>query len=236
MNSSKKPLIALVDDDRNILMSMEELLKKEGFNIHTFSDGQSALNSFFKHPPDIAVIDIKMPRMDGYELFKKIRDKLAIPVIFLTSKDKEVDRLKGLMHGADSYVTKGGNLTIQILIETIKNTLKTIQTISDKNEKSQIIVYDDLRLDVERQECEWKEKLLQDPLTTTEFKIIHELVVRPGIVKTRERLMDIAYKDEIDVDDRTIDSHVKRIRKKFKKLDPEFNSIHTLYGSGYQWK
>ena len=216
MNDKNRPLIALVDDDRNILMSMEELLKKEDFNIHTYSDGQSALNSFFKHPPDIAVIDIKMPRMDGYELFKKIREKLTIPVIFLTSK--------------------GGNLTIQILIETIKNTLNTIQTIADKNEKSKIIVHNKLRLDIERQECEWKEVLLQDPLTTTEFKIIHELVVRPGIVKTRERLMDIAYKDEIDVDDRTIDSHVKRIRKKFKRIDPEFNSIHTLYGSGYQWK
>ena len=236
MNDKNRPLIALVDDDRNILMSMEELLKKEDFNIHTYSDGQSALNSFFKHPPDIAVIDIKMPRMDGYELFKKIREKLTIPVIFLTSKDKEVDRLKGLMHGVDNYVTKGGNLTIQILIETIKNTLNTIQTIADKNEKSKIIVYKDLRLDIERQECEWKDVLLKDPLTTTEFKIIHELAVRPGIVKTRDRLMDISYKEDTDVEDRTIDSHVKRIRKKFKKVDPKFNSIHTLYGSGYQWK
>ena len=236
MKSNNKPLIALVDDDRNILMSIEELLKKEDFNVHTYSDGQTALNSFFKHPPDIAVIDIKMPRMDGYELFKKIREKLSIPVIFLTSKDKEVDRLKGLMHGVDNYVTKGGNLTIQILIETIKNTLKTIQTISEQQENSKVIEHGNLRLDIERQECEWKKILLSDPLTTTEFKIIHELVVRPGIVKTRERLIDITYKDEIDVDDRTIDSHVKRIRKKFKRIDAEFNSIHTLYGSGYQWK
>jgi len=236
MKSNNKHLIALVDDDRNILMSIEELLKKEDFNVHTYSDGQTALNSFFKHPPDIAVIDIKMPRMDGYELFKKIREKLSIPVIFLTSKDKEVDRLKGLMHGVDNYVTKGGNLTIQILIETIKNTLKTIQTISEQQENSKVIEHGNLRLDIERQECEWKKILLSDPLTTTEFKIIHELVVRPGIVKTRERLIDITYKDEIDVDDRTIDSHVKRIRKKFKRIDAEFNSIHTLYGSGYQWK
>jgi two-component system response regulator ChvI len=200
MKSNNKPLIALVDDDRNILMSIEELLKKEDFNVHTYSDGQTALNSFFKHPPDIAVIDIKMPRMDGYELFKKIREKLSIPVIFLTSKDKEVDRLKGLMHGVDNYVTKGGNLTIQILIETIKNTLKTIQTISEQQENSKVIEHGNLRLDIERQECEWKKILLSDPLTTTEFKIIHELVVRPGIVKTRERLIDITYKDEIDVD------------------------------------
>ena len=229
MNDKNRPLIALVDDDRNILMSMEELLKKEDFNIHTYSDGQSALNSFFKHPPDIAVIDIKMPRMDGYELFKKIREKLTIPVIFLTSKDKEVDRLKGLMHGVDNYVTKGGNLTIQILIETIKNTLNTIQTIADKNEKSKIIVHNKLRLDIERQECEWKEVLLQDPLTTTEFKIIHELVVRPGIVKTRERLMDIAYKENTEIEDRTIDSHVKRIRKKFKKVDEKFGIKRPIH-------
>ena len=116
MNSIKKPLIALVDDDRNILMSMEELLKKEDFNIHTFSDGQSALNSFFKHPPDIAVIDIKMPRMDGYELFKKIRNKLAIPVIFLTSKDEEVDELLGLKLGADDFVKKSGGFSIKVLV------------------------------------------------------------------------------------------------------------------------
>ena len=229
-------IIALVDDDRNILTSVSMALENEGFKVQTYLDGESAYIGITRTPPDLAVIDIKMPRMNGEELLKKLRKKTDIPIIFLTSKDKEVDRLKGLMHGVDNYVTKGGNLTIQILIETIKNTLNTIQTIADKNEKSKIIVHNKLRLDIERQECEWKEVLLQDPLTTTEFKIIHELVVRPGIVKTRERLMDIAYKDEIDVDDRTIDSHVKRIRKKFKRIDPEFDSIHTLYGSGYQWK
>ena len=231
-----KPLIALVDDDRNILISLEELLKKEDFSIHTYSDGQSALNGMFRYPPDLAVIDIKMPKMDGYELFKKIREKLKIPVIFLTSKDQEADRLKGLMQGVDDYVTKGGNFSKEILLETIKNTLNRIQLVSDEQDGNDIIVYKDLRLDCSRQECEWKGKILADPLTTTEFKIIKELVQRPGIVKTRDRLMDIAYRDEIDVDDRTIDSHVKRIRKKFKKIDHEFQSIHTLYGSGYQWK
>jgi two-component system response regulator ChvI len=174
--------------------------------------------------------------MDGYELFKKIREKLKIPVIFLTSKDQEADRLKGLMQGVDDYVTKGGNFSKEILLETIKNTLNRIQLVSDEQDGNDIIVYKDLRLDCSRQECEWKGKILADPLTTTEFKIIKELVQRPGIVKTRDRLMDIAYRDEIDVDDRTIDSHVKRIRKKFKKIDQEFQSIHTLYGSGYQWK
>ena len=231
-----KPLIALVDDDRNILISLEELLKKEDFSIHTYSDGQSALNGMFRYPPDLAVIDIKMPKMDGYELFRKLREKLKTPVIFLTSKDQEQDRLKGLMQGVDHYVTKGGNFSKQILIETIKNTLNRIKLESDEQDGSEIIVYNDLRLDCLRRECEWKGQLLEDPLTTTEFKIIKELVQRPGVVKTRDRLMDIAYRDEIDVDDRTIDSHVKRIRKKFKKIDQDFQSIHTLYGSGYQWK
>ena len=231
-----KPLIALVDDDRNILISLEELLKKEDFAIHTYSDGQSALNGMFRYPPDLAVIDIKMPKMDGYELFKKLREKLKTPVIFLTSKDQEQDRLKGLMQGVDDYVTKGGNFSKQILIETIKNTLNRIKLETDEQNSNEIIVHNDLRLDCLRQECEWKGKLLEDPLTTTEFKIIRELVQRPGVVKTRDRLMDIAYRDEIDVDDRTIDSHVKRIRKKFKKIDQDFQSIHTLYGSGYQWK
>ncbi len=231
-----KPLIALVDDDRNILISLEELLKKEEFSIHTYSDGQSALNGMFRYPPDLAVIDIKMPKMDGYELFKKLREKLKTPVIFLTSKDQEQDRLKGLMQGVDDYVTKGGNFSKQILIETIKNTLNRIKLETDEQDSSEIIVHNDLRLDCLRQECEWKGKLLEDALTTTEFKIIKELVQRPGVVKTRDRLMDIAYRDEIDVDDRTIDSHVKRIRKKFKKIDQDFQSIHTLYGSGYQWK
>ena len=231
-----KPLIALVDDDRNILISLEELLKKEDFSIHTYSDGQSALNGMFRYPPDLAVIDIKMPKMDGYELFKKLREKLKTPVIFLTSKDQEQDRLKGLMQGVDDYVTKGGNFSKEILVETIKNTLNRIKLETDEQDSNEIIVHNELRLDCSRQECEWKGQILEDPLTTTEFKIIKELVQRPGVVKTRDRLMDIAYRDEIDVDDRTIDSHVKRIRKKFKKIDQDFQSIHTLYGSGYQWK
>ena len=231
-----KPLIALVDDDRNILISLEELLKKEDFSIHTYSDGQSALNGMFRYPPDLAVIDIKMPKMDGYELFRKLREKIKTPVIFLTSKDQEQDRLKGLMQGVDDYVTKGGNFSKQILIETIKNTLNRIKLETDEKDSSEIIVYGNLRLDCLRQECEWQGQLLKDSLTATEFKIIKELVQRPGVVKTRDRLMDVAYRDEIDVDDRTIDSHVKRIRKKFKKIDQNFQSIHTLYGSGYQWK
>ena len=231
-----KTRVALVDDDRNILISLEHLLIKEDFDIQTYPDGQSALAGIFRNPPAIAVIDIKMPKMDGYELFRKIREKLQIPVIFLTSKDKDSDRLKGLMQGVDSYVTKSGNFSKEILIETIKNTLNRVKIDTDQNESDQIIVHEDLRLDCMRHICEWKNKLLVDPLTSTEFKIIKELVERPGVVKSRERLMEIAYRDELDVDDRTIDSHIKRIRKKFRKVDPEFNAIFTLYGSGYQWK
>jgi len=190
----------------------------------------------FRYPPDLAVIDIKMPKMDGYELFRKLREKIKTPVIFLTSKDQEQDRLKGLMQGVDDYVTKGGNFSKQILIETIKNTLNRIKLETDEKDSSEIIVYGNLRLDCLRQECEWQGQLLKDSLTATEFKIIKELVQRPGVVKTRDRLMDVAYRDQIDVDDRTIDSHVKRIRKKFKKIDQNFQSIYTLYGSGYQWK
>ena len=157
-------------------------------------------------------------------------------MIFLTSKDQEADRLKGLMHGVDSYVTKSGNFSKEILIETIKNTLNRKNIDKENSEKKQIIILGNLRLDCLRHECEWKAKSLLEPLTTTEFKIIKELVERPGIVKSRDRLMEIAYRDELDVDDRTIDSHIKRIRKKFRKIDPEFKSINTLYGSGYKWK
>ncbi|SVD20654.1 uncharacterized protein METZ01_LOCUS373508, partial [marine metagenome] len=157
-----KPLIALVDDDRNILISLEELLKKEDFSIHTYSDGQSALNGMFRYPPDLAVIDIKMPKMDGYELFRKLREKLKTPVIFLTSKDQEQDRLKGVMQGVDHYVTKGGNFSKQILIETIKNTLNLKKLQTDEQDSNEIIVYKDLRLDCLRQECEWKGQLLED--------------------------------------------------------------------------
>ena len=231
-----KTLIALVDDDRNILISLEELLRKEDFEIHTYVDGYSALQGMFRFPPSLAVIDIKMPKMDGYELFRKIREKLKIPVIFLTSKDQEADKLKGLMQGVDSYVTKSGNFSKEILIETIKNTLNRVKIDRDVEDNHSIISVGKIRLDCLRHICEWDECPLDEPLTTTEFKIIKELVERPGIVKSRDRLMEIAYRDELDVDDRTIDSHIKRIRKKFRKLDPNFEAIRTLYGTGYQWK
>ena len=233
--------IALVDDENSIRTSVSIALESEGFKVDVFNNGVEALQALETKHYDLGLFDIKMPKMDGNELLSKVRSSKSetlkkMPVIFLTSKDQEQDRLKGLMQGVDDYVTKGGNFSKQILIETIKNTLNRIKLETDEQDSSEIIVHNDLRLDCLRQECEWRGKLLDDPLTTTEFKIIKELVQRPGVVKTRDRLMDIAYRDEMDVDDRTIDSHVKRIRKKFKKIDQDFQSIHTLYGSGYQWK
>ena len=155
---------------------MSIALEKEGFKVQTYIDGESALIGLTRTPPDLAIIDIKMPKMDGYELFKKIREKTEIPVIFLTSKDQDADRLKGLMHGVDSYVTKSGNFSKEILIETIKNTLNRKNIEKENSEKKQIITLGNLRLDCLRYECEWKEKSLLEPLTTTEFKIIRELV------------------------------------------------------------
>ena len=225
--------IALVDDDRNILTSLSIALEKEGFNIQTYLDGESALIGLSRTPPDLAVIDIKMPRMDGEELLKKLRKKTSMPVIFLTSKDDEVDELLGLKLGADDFVKKSGGFSIKVLIERIRVQLRK----KDNNieEAKNIISHGKLKLDPSQLECEWNGKQLPDKLTTTEFLIVKELAKRPGIIKERSQLMDIAYREDTDIEDRTIDSHVKRIRKKFKKVDPDFSAIETRYGSGYRW-
>jgi len=228
-----KQTIALIDDDRNILTSISMALEKEGFKVQTYIDGETALVGLSRTPPDLAVIDIKMPRMDGEELLKRLRKKTAIPIIFLTSKDEEVDELLGLKLGADDFVKKSGGFSIKILIERIRVQLrkKNINIEDSKN----IIIHGKLKLDPSQLECEWDGKQLPDKLTTTEFLIVKELAKRPGIIKERAQLMDIAYKDNNDIEDRTIDSHVKRIRKKFKKVDQNFSAIETRYGSGYRW-
>ena len=229
-----KQTIALIDDDRNILTSISIALEKEGFNVQTYLDGESALIGLSRTPPDLAVIDIKMPKMDGEELLKKLRKKTSLPVIFLTSKDEEVDELLGLKLGADDFVKKSGGFSIKVLIERIRVQLrkKNINSIEDTKN---IIVHGKLKLDPSQLECEWDGKQLPDKLTTTEFLIVQELAKRPGIIKERSQLMDIAYREDTDIEDRTIDSHVKRIRKKFKKVDPDFSAIETRYGSGYRW-
>ena len=227
-----KQTIALVDDDRNILTTLSIALEKEGFQIQTYLDGESALIGLSRTPPDLAVIDIKMPRMDGEELLKKLRKKTSMPVIFLTSKDEEVDELLGLKLGADDFVKKSGGFSTKVLIGIRVQLRKKDNKIE---ENKNIISHGKLKLDPSQLECEWDGKELPDKLTTTEFLIVKELSKRPGIIKERSQLMDVAYREDTDIEDRTIDSHVKRIRKKFKRIDPDFSAIETRYGSGYRW-
>jgi len=229
-----KQTIALIDDDRNILTSISIALEKEGFNVQTYLDGESALIGISRTPPDLAIIDIKMPKMDGEELLKKLRKKTSLPVIFLTSKDEEVDELLGLKLGADDFVKKSGGFSIKVLIERIRVQLRK-KNINNIEDTKNIIAHGKLKLDPSQLECEWDGKQLPDKLTTTEFLLVRELAKRPGIIKERSQLMDIAYREDTDIEDRTIDSHVKRIRKKFKKVDANFSAIETRYGSGYRW-
>ena len=226
--------IALVDDDRNLLTSISVALEREGFKVQTYIDGETALVGLTRNPPDLAVVDIKMPRMDGEELLKKLRKKTSIPIIFLTSKDEEVDELLGLKLGADDFVKKSGGFSMKILIERIRVQLRK-KTDVNNEETKKIITHGKLKLDPSQLECEWNGKALPDKLTTTEFLIVKELAKRPGVIKERAHLMDIAYKENSEIEDRTIDSHVKRIRKKFKKVDEKFSAIETRYGSGYRW-
>ena len=229
-----KQTIALIDDDRNILTSISIALEKEGFKVQTYLDGESALIGLTRQPPDLAIIDIKMPKMDGEELLKKLRKKTTLPVIFLTSKDDEIDELLGLKLGADDFVKKSGGFSIKVLIERIRVQLRK-KNLNPIEETKNIISHGKLKLDPSQLECDWDGKQLPDKLTTTEFLIVQELAKRPGIIKERSQLMDIAYREDTDIEDRTIDSHVKRIRKKFKKVDQNFTAIETRYGSGYRW-
>ena len=226
-------IIALVDDDRNILTSVSMALENEGFKVQTYLDGESAYIGITRTPPDLAVIDIKMPRMNGEELLKKLRKKIDIPIIFLTSKDEEVDELLGLKLGADDFVKKSGGFSIKVLIERIKVQFRK----RDQNApiSKNTIQQGKLILDPEQLECQWDSQALPDKLTTTELQIVYELAKRPGVIKERSHLMTIAYRENNDIEDRTIDSHVKRIRKKFKKIDKDFSAIETRYGSGYRW-
>jgi two-component system response regulator ChvI len=225
--------IALVDDDRNILTSISMALENEGFKVQTYIDAESALVGISRSPPDLAVIDIKMPRMDGEELLKRLRKKITIPILFLTSKDEEVDELLGLKLGADDFIKKSGGFSIKILIERIRVQLR--KKTDNIDDSKNVIKHGKLILDASQLECSWGGQALPEKLTTTEFLIVKELAKRPGMIKERAQLMDIAYKDNNDIEDRTIDSHVKRIRKKFKKVDQNFSAIETRYGSGYRW-
>ncbi len=227
--------IALVDDDRNILTSVAMTLEAEGFDVETYNDGQSALDAFNRRMPDLAVLDIKMPRMDGMDLLQRLRQKSTLPVIFLTSKDDEIDEILGLRMGADDYVTKP--FSQRLLVERIRTLLRRNDAIATgevaNTEENKVIERGNLRMDPLRHAVLWKGRDVA--LTVTEFMLLQALALRPGFVKSRDQLMDVAYDDQIYVDDRTIDSHIKRLRKKMRAVDDEFNAIETLYGIGYRY-
>ena len=227
--------IALVDDDRNILTSVAMALEAEGFTVRTYTDGAEALRGITGNPVDLAVLDIKMPRMDGMELLERLRRSSKLPVIFLTSKDDEVDELMGLRIGADDYIRKP--FSQRLLIERIRTLLRRATLSTDgaaAGGGGEIIARGEMMLDPARHSCTWKGQAVE--LTVTEFLLLKALAGRPGLVKSRDQLMDAAYGEHIYVDDRTIDSHIKRVRKKFKAIDAEFAQIETLYGVGYRYR
>src|SRR5262245_21754294 len=229
------PIIALVDDDRNILTSVSIVLEAEGYRIMTYTDGDSALDGFKTSPPDLAILDIKMPRMDGMEMLRRLRQKSDMPVIFLTSKDEEVDELFGLKMGADDFIRKP--FLERLLVERVKTLLRRSTSkdgVNPKEAHAKVLERGQLRMDPERHLCTWKSEAVI--LTVTEFLILQALAGRPGVVKSRNALMDAAYDDQAYVDDRTIDSHIKRLRKKFKAVDEAFDMIETIYGVGYRSK
>ncbi len=226
--------IALVDDDRNILTSVSMALEAEGYQVRAYADGEEALRGITQRPVDLAILDIKMPRMDGMELLQRMRKVNHIPVIFLTSKDDEIDEVVGLRMGADDYITKP--FSQRLLIERIRALLRRADINEEKGEGTGdgIVVRGDLVLDGDRHVCSWKDQ--QVSLTVTEFLLLKALAQRPGHVKNRDQLMDAAYGESIYVDDRTIDSHIKRLRKKFRVIDNDFAHIETLYGVGYRYR
>jgi two-component system response regulator ChvI len=229
------PTIALVDDDRNILTSLRMVLEAEGYKIQAYNDGASAFDGLTADPPDLAILDIKMPRMDGMELLRRLRQKSEIPVIFLTSKDDEIDELFGLKMGADDFIRKP--FSQRLLVERVRAILRRSSprdAAAAPEDSTKVIERGQLKLDPERHTCSWDNRPVT--LTVTEFLILQALAQRPGVVKSRDALMDAAYDDQVYVDDRTIDSHIKRLRKKFKAVDAEFDVIETLYGVGYRFK
>jgi two-component system, OmpR family, response regulator ChvI len=228
--------IALVDDDRNILTSVSIALQAEGFTVRIYSDGEAALKAFAENPPDLVVLDIKMPRMDGMEVLRRLREKSQVPVIFLTSKDDELDEALGLAMGADDYIAKP--FSLRLLIARIRAILRRTDaslpaSAAEAPVAAEMIVRGRLEMDPARHKVRWDGQ--EVVLTVTEFLILDALAQRPGFVKSRDQLMDAAYQDDVYVDDRTIDSHIKRLRRKFRQVDPEFKAIETLYGVGYRF-
>ena len=230
-------VIALVDDDRNILTTVSIALQAEGFATRVYTDGQTALKSLLENPPDLAIFDIKMPRMDGFELLQALRATSQLPVIFLTSKDEEIDEARGLALGADDYIAKP--FSQRLLVARIRAILRRTELARTPHgeatpaDEQQVVRRGRLVMDPQRHQVLWDDKSVA--LTVTEFLILDALAQRPGVVKNRNQLLDVAYSDDIYVDDRTIDSHIKRIRRKFRAADPDFDAIETLYGVGYRF-
>jgi two-component system response regulator ChvI len=229
--------IALVDDDRNILTTLSIALQAEGYATRVYSDGEAALKALTENPPDLAVFDIKMPRMDGMELLRRLRDRSDLPVIFLTSKDEEQDEAEGLALGADDYITKP--FSMRLLLARIRAILRRTGPVPlGSGEQAAggdgpMIERGRLTMDPARHRVTWDGKPVS--LTVTEFLILEALASRPGVIKSRNQLMDAAYPDDVFVDDRTVDSHIKRLRRKFRAADSEFGAIETLYGAGYSF-
>ncbi len=233
------PTIALVDDDKNILTSVSIALEQEGYHVRTYTDGAAALAAFAATPPDLAILDMKMPRMDGMEVLRRLRQKSELPVMFLTSKDEEIDELMALNAGADDYIKKP--FSQRLLLERVRAILRRAEVKAGGPAASGPVdpaqaafARGKLSMDPQRHATSWDGKSVT--LTVTEFLILQALAQRPGFVKSRDHLMDAAYDDQVYVDDRTIDSHIKRLRKKFKAVDDDFDSIETLYGVGYRFK
>jgi len=223
--------IILIDDDSNILTSVSVALKAEGWIVNSYNDSVQGLIELQRNTPDIVILDIKMPKLDGMEVLKKLRETNDVPVIFLTSKDDEIDEAIGLRMGADDYITKP--FSQKLLIERIRAVLRrSLYKNNDVSDK--MIQRNDLSLDPDRHLCKWKGEEIR--LTVTEFLILYSLAQRPGLVKNRDQLIDTAYGETIYVDDRTIDSHIKRMRRKFRVFDKNFDHIETLYGVGYRYR
>jgi two-component system response regulator ChvI len=237
--------ITLVDDDENIVASVSLALESHGHEVKAYYDGVSGLTALENDPPDLAILDVKMPRLDGMEVLRRLRQTSAVPVIILTSKDDEIDEILGFNLGADDYIRKP--FSQRLLIERVKAVLRRANPDDDpvtsagpaggpeeEGSEARAIKRGRLTLDPARHDCLWEGKPVR--LTVTEFLLLQSLAQRPGFVKSRDNLMDAAYEDQVYVDDRTIDSHIKRMRKKFREVDPEFDAIETLYGVGYRYR
>jgi len=227
--------IALVDDDRDILALVATTLESEGYQVVAYPDGPAALNGFKTVQPDLAILDIKMPQMDGVELLRRLRQKSDVPVIFLTGRLEETDELLGLRIGADDFIRKP--FSQRVLVERVRTLLRRFRSMDlpgEREDGDNVMERGHLCMDQERHTCTWKgEKVV---LTVTEFRLLETLATRPGVIKSRDALMDAAYEDQVYVDDRTIDSHIKRLRKKFRMVDGTFDMIETLYGVGYRFR